>query len=96
MKNWNKCISFELPNDERVGDIESILDKWRIDYYKEYLHDFILSYRVKFILFSPCDNFISELCKDINTRYNKDDCVRQSKFELSQDEYDVLVNIIIK
>ena len=26
MKNWNKCISFELPNDERVGDIESILD----------------------------------------------------------------------
>lgn len=96
MKNWNNCISFELPNDDRVKDIENILDKWRKDYYKGYFHDFILSYRVKFILFDPSDNFISEFCENVKTRYTKDDCVRQSKFEPTQDEKNLLVNITIK
>lgn len=89
------CLSFELPNDERTKDIEIILDKWARSYYKIYVHNFILSYRVKFILFNPVDNhnLISELCENVNSRYTKDDCVRQSKFELTQEERNLLITM---
>lgn len=90
------CLVFELPNDERVKDIENVLDKWRTSYLKEYLHNLILSYRVKFILFNPPDNLISELCENVNSRYTKDDCVRQSKFELTENERNLLIGMSLK
>lgn len=90
------CLVFELPNDERVKDIQIILDKWRRDYFKEYLHNFILSYRIKFILFNPPDNLISELCENVSSRYTEDDYIRQSKFELTQDERNLLIDMSFK
>lgn len=90
------CLVFELPNDGRAKDIENILDKWRMDYYKIYLHNFILSYRVKFILFNSTDNLISELCENINSRYIEDDCVRQSKFELTVQDRETLIKFYTK
>jgi len=89
-------LAFELPNDERVKDIENVLDKWRTSYLKQYLHNLILSYRVKFILFNPPDNLISELCENVNSRYTKDDCVRQSKFELTENERNFLIDMSLK
>lgn len=90
------CLVFELPNNERVKDIENVLDKWRTSYLKQYLHNLILSYRVKFILFNPPDNLISELCENVNSRYTKDDCVRQSKFELTENERNLLIGMSLK
>lgn len=90
------CVVFELPNNERVKDIENVLDKWRTSYLKQYLHNLILSYRVKFILFNPPDNLISELCENVNSRYTKDDCVRQSKFELTENERNLLIGMSLK
>lgn len=90
------CLAFELPNDERVKDIENVLDKWRTSYLKQYLHNLILSYRVKFILFNPPDNLISELFENVNSRYTKDDCVRQSKFELTENERNLLIGMSLK
>ena len=90
------CIVFELPNDERVKDIQIILDKWRICYLKEYLHNLILSHRVKFILFNPSDNLISELCENVNSRYSENDHIRQSKFELTQNELNFVIDMSLK
>ena len=90
------CLVFELPNNERVKDIENVLDKWRASYLKQYLHNLILSYRVKFILFNPPDNLISELCENVNSRYAKNDHIKQSKFELTENERNLLIGMILK
>lgn len=90
------CVLFELPNDERVRDIQIILDKWRRGYFKEYLHNLVLSYRIKFILFNPPDDLISELCENVNSRYSENDCIRQSKFELTENERNFLIDMSLK
>jgi hypothetical protein len=90
------CLAFELPNDERVKVIENILDKWRTSYLKQYLHNLVLSHRIKFILFNPSDDLISELFENVNSRYAKDDCVRQSKFELTVNERNFLIDMSLK
>ena len=90
------CLCIELPNDERAKAIENILDKWRRDYHKLYFHNLILSYRIKFMLFNLPDNLISELCENVNSRYSENDCIRQSKFELTENERNLLIDMSVK
>ena len=90
------CLLFEFPNDERTKDIENILGKWRQSYYKVYFHSFVLSYRVKFILFNYPDNLIPELLKNVNFTYNEDDCVRQLEFKLTKEQLNFLINMSLK
>jgi len=92
-----ECLTFTLPNDDRIKGFFEILEKYDSDYQRLHLHSIVAPHRrIKFVIFMNNDKMINELTEFSKTKYDKWEGIRQLKFELTPEQFKVLVDISLK